>query len=283
MRHRTYSFAGSLRHDLHQRDLRELTQQLTDGSAPYATKNGPLRAMLYVCFVSRCAALILGVEDYDAGQKWKRFFEESLGTGGAWKHIGKRAGHHRNVALSPGLALRFNEQIIIDATLTTMLPSSFLLRNRLETDGEVQGDDEGSGIAPWSRLTVCLKLTGETPHARWTSWQRTVSVVQDQIDSISGVAAFCLRERTVWLIVEARQEDVERRVEAIKAHGHEVRCLRLEKGLSPDAHRFGPDESVELQLLSSERLLRVQLSITQLRDIAEQQSVVPYLPACTLS
>lgn len=78
---------------------------------------------------------------------------------------------------------------------------------------------------------------------------------------------------------------MERIVEEIKAQGDEdeVRSMEIEDELSPDAWRFNPNESVELQLLSSERLLRVPLSMAQLRDIAEQQSVVPYLPACTLS
>ena len=87
----------------------------------------------------------------------------------------------------------------------------------------------------------------------------------------------------VWLILEARQEVVERLVREIKAHGDEVQSLEIEKGLSPDALRFCGAESVELQLLSSEQLLRVPLSMAQLRDIAEQQSVVPYLPLCIVS
>ena len=62
-----------------------------------------------------------------------------------------------------------------------------------------------------------------------------------------------------------------------------MQSLEVEKGLPSERLRFCGAESVELQLLSSERLLRVPLSIAQLRDIAEHQSVVPYVPGCTLS
>ena len=279
MKHRIYSFAGNLRPGLSQGDLRELAQQLPQERS----ENCPICAVLYVCLVSRCVALVLEVYDDDSYLKWKTYVEECLGTGGEWKNMGKKSKRRRSATLSPGLTLRFNEQIEADPTLVDLLPSSWVLRTCLDVEpGQVQVLDEGSGIASWSRLTVCLKLTGETPHARWTSWQRTVSVVQEQIDSISGVAAFCLRERAVWVVVEARLEVIESLVEEVKAQGDEIRSLKIEDRLSPDTLRFDRNESVALQLLSSERLLCVPLSVYELHEI-QQQSIVPYLPACTLS
>lgn len=99
-------------------------------------------------------------------------------------------------------------------------------------------------------------MTG-TPGARWAAWQ-IVSRGNEQ-RWLAGIVAFCLRVRTVWLVLDANKDSLEAiRIELnIEA---EERSLETEHGLSPDARRFNPGESVDVRLLSSERQLRLQLS-----------------------
>lgn len=97
---------------------------------------------------------------------------------------------------------------------------------------------------------------------------RSVSVVQEEGDSVSGIVAFGMRERAVWLVLEAWNEVLQAIAEEVKAQEYalEVRNLEID-ALSSDALRFQRDESVELQLLPSEALLYVPLSTESCRTL----------------